>query len=78
MIKDLGTFGSKVGMLFILVLPLLYVGQFAVVYGIRDESSPLLQFYLSAMGFVPAILISVGFGTVICLLVRIDAALRSR
>jgi hypothetical protein len=79
MIRDLGAFAWKVGLLFIVLLPLLYAGQFALLMGgPESQSGPLVQGYLAAMSFVPSMLISVGLGVIICLLVRIEAALRAK
>ncbi|HEV7229309.1 hypothetical protein [Brevundimonas sp.] len=76
MIRDIAMLGWKVGLLLMVVVPLLYLIQWAALIGGIDQSGFGVQLLLSLAQFVPTIITTVGLGAIVCLLSRIERHLR--
>ncbi|WP_428151992.1 hypothetical protein [Brevundimonas sp.] len=77
MIRDIATFGWKVGLALIFLLPMLYLLQWAVLLAGLNPNDGIAGAVYRAMQFLPAMLLAIGLGTMICLLVRIETHLRN-
>ena len=77
MIKDLGLFSWRIGLVLIFVLPMLYVIGFVAPFAIKDVGHPVVQFVLGAQTVVPSVCLTIAFGCALCLLVRIEMHLRT-
>ena len=76
MIRDVATFGWKVGLALIFLLPMLYLLQWAVLMAGMNPNEGVAAVIYNGMQFLPSILLTIGLGTVVCLLVRIETHLR--
>lgn len=77
MIRDLGLFSWRIGLVLVFVLPLLYFTHTLVLLlGIdQDNLAVRALFFLNAIG--PASFLAIAFGCALCLLVRIESHLRA-
>lgn len=79
MIKDLGLFSWRIGLVLIIALPLLYIAQAMSVFVVgADAGNPVYQALSAVMMVAPAIFLSIGIGCALCLLVRIEMHLRPK
>jgi hypothetical protein len=77
MIKDLGLFAWRIGLVLIIAMPLLYVtAALAPMAFNNSTSAPVVQFVLWLQVIVPGIFMTMAFGCALCLLVRIESHLR--
>ena len=77
MIRDVATFGWKVGLALIILLPMLYLLQWAILLAGIDPTQGVASAIFHGMQFLPSMLLTIGLGTIICLLVRIETHLRN-
>lgn len=77
MIKDLGLFSWRIGLVLIVAMPMLYVAGWIAPFVITDGANAVMQFILGATVLIPPIFLSIALGCVLCLLVRIEAHLRA-
>lgn len=76
MIKDLGLFSWRIGLILVFGLPLLYACS-AVITALFRNDNLIAQIVLAVQMFVPSIFTTIAFGCALCLLVRIEAHLRA-
>ena len=75
MIKDLGPWAWRVGIVLIIAMPLLYVASALTMFA-PNQGGSIGQFIAAVQMTVPAIFLSMAIGLALCLLVRIERHLR--
>ena len=77
MIRDLGLFSWRIGLVLVIVLPLLYVTHTLVLFTGIDQENPLVRALIVLNAIAPASFLAIGLGCALCLLVRIESHLRA-
>jgi hypothetical protein len=77
MIKDLGLFAWRIGLVLIIGLPLLYIVGVLGPMAWGNGGHPVAELLLLATTIIPPIFLSIAFGCALCLLVRIEKHLRT-
>lgn len=77
MIRDLGLFSWRIGLILVFGMPALYIATAVTIALIREADSPIYQVITAAQMLLPYVFISMGVGCALCLLVRIEMHLRA-
>lgn len=72
----LDKFAWRIGMILIVAMPLLYILAVVAPFASPRGNSPIVQLILNAQTIIPGVLLTVAFGSALCLLVRIEQHLR--